>query len=66
MRAARVRARPHPDGAVLSVSDAELEDLIGAVAAEANHEPDRRRQQRLDRAYGALDAALNATTGGGW
>ncbi len=57
--------RAHPDGAVLSVSDAELEDLVGAVAAEANHEPDRRRQQRLDRAYDALATALNATTGGG-
>lgn len=58
--------RAHPAGAVLSASDAELEDLVGAVAAEANHESDRRRQQRLDRAYDVLDTALATTTGGGW
>lgn len=45
------------DGAVLSVTGDDLEQLIGAVAAEANHEPNRRRQQRLDAAYDALNAA---------
>jgi hypothetical protein len=30
------------------------------VAAEANHEPDRRRQQRLDRAFAVLSDALQA------
>jgi hypothetical protein len=32
------------------------------VAAEANHEPNRRRQQRLDAAFDAL----NNATAGGW
>jgi hypothetical protein len=31
--------------------------LIGFVAAEANHEPNRRRQQRLDNALDALTTA---------
>lgn len=52
----------HPGGAVLRTSNAELDELVGAVAAEANHEPDRRRRQRLDRAFDAL----NAATDGGW
>lgn len=57
------RARAHPQGAVLAATDAELEELAGAVAAEANHEPDRRRQQRLDAAFDALnDAATNSTS----
>ncbi len=51
----RIRARP--DGAVLSATDVELEELIGAVAAEANHEPDRRRRRRLDAAFDALNHA---------
>lgn len=31
--------RAHPDGAVLLASADDLEELIGFVAAEANHEP---------------------------
>ena len=50
--------------AVLRVTDAELEELIGFVAAEANHEPSRRRQQLLDHAFEALSAA--AQVPGGW
>lgn len=50
--------RAHPDGAVLLASADDLEELIGFVAAEANHEPNRRRQHRLDAAFNALtDAA---------
>lgn len=56
------RTRSHPGGAVLTATDAELEELVGAVAAEANHEPDRRRQQRLDAAFDAL----NDATVGSW
>ncbi len=41
----------------LVVADDELEDLIGAVSAEANHETNRRRQKLLDAALDALDAA---------
>jgi hypothetical protein len=51
----RIRARQAD--AVLSATDDDLEDLIGAVAAEANHEPNRRRRQRLDAAFDALNDA---------
>lgn len=51
------RLRAHPDGAVLAVGDDDLDELIGFVAAEANHEPNRRRQRRLDTAFDALSAA---------
>jgi IstB-like ATP binding protein len=44
----------------LAVADADLDELIGAVAAEANHEPNRRRQQRLDAAFEALNTAAQA------
>ena len=46
--------RAHPDGAILLASADDLEELIGFVAAQANHEPNRRRQHRLDAAYNAL------------
>lgn len=51
------RIRAHRDDAVLAVTDADLDELIGSVAAEANHEPDRRRQRRLDAALDALNEA---------
>ncbi|MGX7728269.1 hypothetical protein ACWPOB_03245 [Rhodococcus sp. 2H158] len=51
----------HGDDIVLPVSDDDLEELIGSVAADANHEPNRRRQQRLDTAVTVLEeAAENA------
>ena len=56
------RIRAQHDAAVLSATDEDLEDLIGAVAAEANHEPNRRRQRRLDAAFDAL----NDAAAGGW
>lgn len=55
-----------PEGAVLAATAAELEGLAGAVAAEANHPPDRRRQQRFDAAFDAVDDALTDATAGGW
>lgn len=51
------RIRAHDDGAVLSAGDDDLEDLIGSVAAEANHEPNRRRRQGLNAAFDALSGA---------
>jgi hypothetical protein len=49
-------ARAHgPDRAVLHISDEELDELLDAVAAEANHAPDRRRQKRFDTAFHDLD-----------
>lgn len=49
--------RANGDHAVLTATDDDLQALIGAVAAEANHEPNRRRQQRLDAAFDALNTA---------
>lgn len=48
------RIRAHNDGAVLPASSDALDELIGFVAAEANYESNRRRQQRLDTAFEAL------------
>jgi hypothetical protein len=56
--------RAHNGGAVLAATDDDLDELIGFVAAEANHEPNRRRQQRLDAAFEALNTA--AATLSGW
>ena len=56
--------RAHTHGAILAATDADLDELIGFVAAEANHEPNRRRQQRLDAAFAALNPA--AKTPNGW
>jgi hypothetical protein len=58
------RIRAHNDGAILAATDDGLDELIGFVAAEANHEPNRRRQQRLDAAFDALNTA--AQTPDGW
>ena len=45
------RRRDHNDGAVLAATADALDELIGFVAAEANHEPRRRRRQQLDAAF---------------
>lgn len=52
------RARATGDAIVLSVSADDLDELLGFVAAEANHEEDRRRQKRLDAAFAVLNDAL--------
>jgi hypothetical protein len=57
----RIRARN--DGAILAATDDELDELIGFVAAEANHEPSRRRQQLLDTAFDALTTAAQTPHG---
>jgi hypothetical protein len=57
----RIRARN--DRAVLPATGNDLDELIGFVAAEANHESSRRRQQRLDTAFDALSNAAQATDG---
>lgn len=43
---------------VLAATEEELEDLVGFVAAEANHEPNPRRQKRLDAAVSLLSNAI--------
>jgi hypothetical protein len=55
--------RAHPDGAALLTSADDLEELIGFVAAEANHEPNRRRQDRLDAAFNALTESAQTLYG---
>ena len=58
------RARGHRDGeVVLTATGDELEELIGCMAAEANHEPNRRRQQRLDAAFQTLGQAVQNRNG---
>lgn len=53
------RATATEEGVVLTGDDDEFEELIGYVAAEANHEPNRRRQKRLDAAFAALNDAVD-------
>ncbi len=50
-------ARVDRGAVALAVTDQELDELIGSVAAQANHEPDRRRRQRLDAALTTLETA---------
>jgi hypothetical protein len=57
------RIRSRNDRAALAATGRELDELIGYVAAEANHEPSRRRRQRLDTAFDALSNAAHATEG---
>lgn len=49
--------RAHSNGAVLAATEDDLDELIGFVAAEANHESNPRRQRRLDVAFDALNTA---------
>jgi hypothetical protein len=55
--------RAHRNGAALPATDEELDELIGFVAAEANHEPNRRRQHRLDAAFTVLTDAADTADG---
>jgi hypothetical protein len=50
----RARLADDGDSAMLAAGEDDFEELLGYVAAEANHEKDRRRQKRLDQAFGAL------------
>ena len=58
------RIRDDGGEAVLSATGDDLDELAGAVAAESNHEPNRRRQRRLDAVYDALDDATHAVRDG--
>lgn len=53
------RAAPSAGGIVLIGTEDDLEELTEYVAAEANHEQDRRRQKRLDTAFDILNDALD-------
>lgn len=50
-------ARTSGGHAVLTCDDGGLEELIGYVAAQANHEQNPARQRRIDDAFAALSAA---------
>jgi hypothetical protein len=52
------RARLAEEGIVLAGDEEGLEDLLDSVAAEVNHEEDRRRRKRLDLAFQVLRDAL--------
>lgn len=57
------RARAADDVVVLSGDEDDLDELTGYVAAEANHEENRRRRKRLDAAFEALTDALRRPDG---
>jgi len=48
------------DSVVVYYSSEELENLIGYIAAEGNHNPDRKIQEALNALYDSLDALLDA------
>ena len=52
------QARAAATGVILATSADDLDELIGCVAAEANHEENRRRQKRLDSAFEVLNDAM--------
>lgn len=51
------RARTHHGQVVLSAADDQVDELLGYLAAEADHETNRRRRQRLDAAFDELSHA---------
>ncbi len=53
------------DGAriVLSATDEQLDELLGCLAAEANHETKRQRRRRLDAAYDQLNSTARGMAG---
>ncbi len=53
------RAGSVTDGVILEIDEERLEDLVEHLAAEANHEPNRRRERRLDDAREVLSRALD-------
>jgi hypothetical protein len=46
---------------LLTADEDDLDELVDSLAAEANHEPDRRRQKRLDAAFEALSSATDTS-----
>jgi hypothetical protein len=52
-----LRIRAHENAALPTATDDDLKALIGAVAAGADHEAERRRRQRLDTEFDALSSA---------
>ena len=52
------RARHTDEGVLLACDEEELEELLGYLAAEGNHQTDRRQQKRLDQAFEVLNGFL--------
>lgn len=52
------RMRSSTEGTVLVASAEQLDELLGFVAAEANHEINRGRRKRLDEAFAVLNDAI--------
>ena len=52
------RARVVPEGILLDGDEDDLDELLGYIAAEANHEQNRGRRRRLDAAFDLLRVAL--------
>lgn len=57
------RASVSEIGIVLAAGEEDLDELVGYIAAEANHEKDRRRQKRLDTAFAVINDALTERSG---
>lgn len=56
------RGRSTDEGVVLAGAEDDFDELLGDLAAEANHEPDRRRRKRLDQAWDSLDGLVDETS----
>ena len=52
------QARASTEGIVLAADEDDLDELTNPVAAESNHEHDRRRRKRLDQAFEVLNQQL--------
>lgn len=50
-------AKTSGEYAILTCDDGDLEELLGHVATEANHEKNPTRQRRIDDAFATLSAA---------
>ena len=44
----------------------DIEEIVGFIAAEANHATDRKRQRELDRLRSVLDAEMEKYDDGNW
>jgi len=52
-----------PNGIVMRATDEGLDDLLGFIAAESNHEERKHRRNILDRVYDKIDAILDEQLG---
>ena len=62
----RLSASPGSTDVVGSFTLDELDDLLGCIAADANHTEDRRLERELDSLYDRLQAIMDAYDDGRW